>query len=266
MPYRRKRSAAAKTRRRFNRRAKRATRKGVSNAVRLTRLPYRAKLRTAGSSQIFPPTMQIVCNMQTNQNIAGTTSGIRSFKGNSFYQAGPATSYGGAYDGNVPSGLYYLIASSGAAGALAPYQSFRIHATSIHCEMISNTSDGAVGHVPMYCYIIPSLKATLAGMTISQLEEQPYCKRIVLPSSTTARPLHLSHYMSSTKIWGDPPISCFQENYEGTPAANPQNVWFWHFEVRSANETNNVDLYVNFKIKYYAELFNLNQFSTSIPS
>lgn len=222
-------------------------------------------LRHSGN-QIFPPTLRIKANMHKDDSTTASAAVVRSYKGNSFYAAGPANSYGAGFVGNVPSGLFYLLSSSNAAGAIAPYQQFRIHSSSIRVTFATNPpAIGGGSTIPIYVYIIPSVQSTLAGMSNSQLEEQPYCKRYIITTLMT-KALTIKHSMLSTKIWGDAPESIYENEYSGTPAANPQNVWYWHIELRAANGSQAFDCYFDTKITYVADLHTTNQFLSTVPS
>lgn len=228
-------------------------------------------LRSGKSKQIFPHGLHIKCNTHFLETMNASNAYVRSYKGNSFFEAGPATAYGGVYSANVPSGLYYLISSSASTGAQAPYQSYRIKNSKISIELCATQNATTAGNniVPVYLFIIPSTKATLAGMTITQLEEQPYCKKIfVPPTNFTNNPVRLRHAIDSAAIFGDAPIEIQDSEYESTILANPSNVWFWHVEVRCANTGAGIvaDLYMDVRINYDVELFNLNQFVTTIPT
>lgn len=223
--------------------------------------PGRSIMNPRGSN-FFPQTLGTKCHMQLNQSLNAGSAFVNSFKGNSFYLAGPSPAYGSAFVANVPSGLYYLLSSSAAAGAVAPYQEYRIKSSSIILTVASNQAQSSI---PVYIFVIPSTKSTLAGMAISQLEEQPFCKRYLMPGGSS-NPRVIRHSMSSSKIWGDPRYQIAESEYEGTAAANPNKVWFWHLEFRSANGSTNMDIYYDFKINYNVDFFNLNQLVTSVPS
>lgn len=231
----------------------------------MLRIRDKSTLRSKGK-QIFPHELAIRAHMNYSTDVGGGVAigpQIQSFKGNSFFQSGPATSYGGAYSTNAPSGLYYLLSSTSAAGAIAPYQQYRITSSRINLMICLNS---LATNIPVYVFIIPSTKATLAGMTTTQLEEQPYCKKILMPASNTSgKPTRISHSMRSTTVWGDMPVEGEENAYEATAVADPANLWFWHTEFRAANGVQPFDLYVDYEIQYNVELFNLNQFVTTVP-
>ena len=77
----------------------------------------------------------------------------------------------------MPIGLYNLLSSNTTSGSVAPYNRAYIDRSTIE---VLYTTQGTI-NTSIVLAVLPSLAPTLAGITISNLSEQPYVRYVMVP-------------------------------------------------------------------------------------
>lgn len=218
----------------------------------------------SNGGQIFPSIYRTLTTTHIAYNNGAITKGYyMTFKGNSYYLMGPQINYTGAFASNVPSGLVYLLSSGSSAGAVAPYTAARVKSSKITLRHACNSSNT---NVPFYVIIVPSAKSDLSGLSITQWQEQPYAKTILVPSQISV-PYTLKRSMSTQRMFGQEYKSNMEDNeYFCTALSDPIALWYWHIYVVSANNTTVFDSYLDVQISYATDFVIHNQYSSATPS
>jgi len=262
--YRRKRPSYRRKRRPTYRR-KKTSRVIVSRRSR----PTTSVIPKRMGGQFFADSLHTKCHFIADmQFTTGVSGSVFTFKGNSLYLSGPQTDWTGAFATNVPSGLFYLLsASSGASGAVAPYNFFRIRGSSISVSI----SPGSTMTIPVAIDIIPSVFASFgASTTRTQYSEQPHAKTKILTfANSRGSGVRMKHYMSTSRMFNLKYKSQIEDNaYTGDNDSDPTRLWYWHVLAHSVDGSGTqLDrMYVRVRVNYYVELFGLNPFVTTAPA
>lgn len=260
MPYSRRsyrnKTYANRRNRTYNRSSRRSRRKPYYRRPMSNRVAVYRNITTKGP---FPDQMKTVFtyadgpfNLQSSTDITV----YHGFRLNSLFDP----DYTGA--GGQPK---YFDTLCGVAGTNAPYYNFRVMAAkiTITCfpHLLANSD---------LEYLGISLSAnpfsnTPPAQTLSSLEEGPYCKTMILRPRGEQGAVKLSMYVPMQKFFGTTYEGMHNLEYAGNAASTPtpgnparQCVAFVGLHNTSGGtvHTRAMDFYC--KIKYYAELFNMN--------
>ncbi len=249
----------------------RRRRNGKRGAVGRVSQPRPASTNASNSgmlhftSQLFPERMRVRGHFVVDDNVlvaAGLAAFTRQYKGNSLYLSGPASTYGGAFSANVPSGWAYLFDTNAVAGADGAYKRARIYSSSIHVLIVQGTS----ATIPLAVTVGPSQSDNFTGMTRTQIAEQKYFTDALLPISTTSTTQVLSSTMSTALIYGIDPKFVQDVDYSFTSVADPTFPWYWHVRVDAIDGTTTVAAYFRISIEYDIELFDRNNWNSTTPT
>lgn len=216
---------------------------------------------------LYPQQMnRLNARMNVVQPMTVSASNIMAFKGNSFLLSGPRSNNAGAFASNVPSGLYYLLSSNATAGAVAPYEFYRIHSSRIKVRIISGYAAGAANTEGLKVIIYPSLSASNAGTLLTQAVELPKCKYALCPASTTGKQFTLSNTIDSPTMFGQKATFGNDNEYIGSATVDPVNLWYWQVYISSVDSTATVSYVVDITIDYDFDVLSRNTFVTTVPA
>lgn len=118
---------------------------------------------------------------------------------------------------------------------------------------------------PTLVAIYPTVYNISTPAQTTNLTEQPYCKwRILTGSSGSNTPVTLSHYMSTTKLFGFDvgkdnrmQVTMSTTSPIGTPAATPglANSWGWNIIVNPTTTTAATDITYSIRVTWYVKFY-----------
>lgn len=211
--------------------------------------------------QLFPRRMFSKCRMRCNY--VPTSAGQPfTFKGNSFYLAGPQTNNSGTFSANVPSGLLYLLSQNTNAGSSAPYNQYRIHSSRINLQYITNEANTKA--VKLTCF--PSISSISTGLTQLIAIEQPNTKFRLCPSDTNTKSIVLVNYMETRRMYGINKGDLTAPQFMGTAVADPAYTWYWQCDLNTIDGAGTIDALVQVTIDYWVEFVSIQTFSSAVPA
>lgn len=222
--------------------------------------PFRA-------TRVFPNIYRCKMTIQIEDSVASSAVGLSLVKGNSVINVGPANAWGtalSAYAANVPTNLYQLLSSSSAAGASGVYGRFRVIGSRIKTQVMSTTLNSTV---PYYLVIWPTNDLTFAGMSITNIREQPRAvSKLVTSTDTSGDPTVVMNTASTMSVYGLRYRSLLEAaEYSGTALTDPTFSWIWAVSVQGFNGVA-VSVYLTHTIEYDVEFFDYNQETSTAPT
>lgn len=275
-------------------------RRKVFRPRRLKKKVRRGKRRTGvvrvgRSLNPFPPQLRttLVTRFQASAGAVASGNSCQTWKGNAFGNgptgtagSGPQFDWAGVFTTNYPTGLVYLLGTSGGATARAPYGWYRVVGSSISVKatpaFYSETVPGAQPATSCRMIIIPSTTANLSALTATQLCEQPNRHEKLLPCAYNLIPAvrnnvtsiwtpassvvaKVSHKMRSSRAFGIPPSSINDStDYTGTPNSDPNSLWYWHV-ITATPSQGAYFISIDTEIKHDVIFYNESPLSTAAP-
>lgn len=226
--------------------------------------PVSSLLSPNMSKQVYPTRIQRDFSTVTRGPTENSAFQSYTFKGNSPLISGPQFNWAGAFSTNYPSGLAYVLGQNQAGGSTAPYGNFFCVAGSI--QFILNTmSDNTF---PIVCLVWPSKNPSFLTMSLTQLQEQPYVKRVILPClQSTAQRSTISHSITTQQVMGLKYVASLERpDYCGNYVTDPTTLWYWHIVVGSEDNSTSSKWCSEVRLNHRLELFGVNDYSTTAPS
>jgi len=196
----------------------------------------RVALNTA-PGRVFPDILSV---WMTTQDITVGATGVASYS--ETYKAngvgtgvGPRQAYAGAYAANFPSALKYLMSSNAIPGN-APYYQARIIESRIRVDVIPDQYVNSANSQPFTIGLLPTANLSLAGLSASNINEQPLAKFCTVGPTTAGKITTLRHAIRTGTLFGqrDDQVRT-NDDYLFTYNSDPVNLAFWQIYVRSFN-------------------------------
>jgi len=230
-----------------------------------------SKLNRAG--EIFPE--QLRTKLRCSQFISVVTNSTAPvandflFKANSMLLLGaqryqPVGTVAASFSPQYASGLATLLGSVDASGAsLSLYTKYYVVNSYIKIEIINS---GASATQNIVASLIPV--TTNNTLSSSHLDEQPYIKSFMLPSTMTTKAPYLSNSLSTKEFLGVGDISGADDNFAGTFAVEPANLWFWNLRLANASASAAQAISVDLKVTQIFDVifFNRKYLTTNAPA
>jgi hypothetical protein len=151
------------------------------------------------STQGFPDRLRMWMRTSDEVVISSVVNSALTYKLNGVGAGvGAQVSWAGAFAGNFPSGLTYLLASTVATGASAPYYFARIIESKITVLIMPDGSN----NVPFDVFLWPTYNASYSGVPKTQLREQKYMTYRTCGLNTSGKPTILQSQMGVGKLLG----------------------------------------------------------------
>lgn len=170
-------------------------------------------------------------NVSSVATLSGNASYYLGFKAGSVVSVGPASSNtmptsGSVFAANYPTGLQYLVGSSG--GSAAPYGAYRVLRSSIRA-MITPATTNSQGNTHV-CLFPTNDFYSYSGLSFQTLMEQPFVKKAFLGNWASSKSeVVLSDSLTPEKVFGLTSESLVRTapftNTFNTDATN--NWWWW---------------------------------------
>jgi hypothetical protein len=169
----------------------------------------------------------------------------------------------GAFAANFPSGYKYLIGSTVATGASAPYYFARITESKITVTVTPDSSSTASFDV----FLLPSFNASLNGVPKTQLREQKYVTYRSCGLNTSGKPTIMSSSIGVGKLIGK--TTWQQDTDDGflfTYNSDPTYLAYWQIFLGAQDGTSNIKFGIVVTVDHHFE-FTLNLTTiTSTPT
>lgn len=169
------------------------------------------------------------------------------------------------YDPNVTGGgsqPRYFDTFVGTNNGTAPYNRYMVFAAKITVTFYPiGLSENANGY--WRAGIAPRNSDASAPTDLDELMERPYAKTVALSTASGQRPRTLTYYTKIAPWWGKKDIADVN-SLHGSVAASPASQVYCDIVAGPVNENlgQNV-MFVDWKVKYYARLYTLNDVADS---
>lgn len=209
----------------------------------------RATVRTVRTPTGIPDRIQVKMKYTQNVNLVDNVGGVDTLwtlRGNSLWDP-DFTGTGGQPMGRDQWNNFY--------------QQYRVNASKLKVQLLNNNSSIATGNCFAAIFPVAPDPPSSTEMTAYQRSERPYTRSRVLPTSGSGRPIYLSSYMSTKKIYGLKSVS-YSPAYSQVMGGNPSSEWYWGIQITNLNgDIHNVIALIT--ITYYVELFDRVELLTS---
>lgn len=123
------------------------------------------------------------------------------------------------------------------------YSRYQVLASAVTIRFVNN------GAMNLEMYLIPTFTTTIPNFNAIGNTYAKYrnCGAIQGRAMQT-----LKHFMRSKKMFGRHQADL---DYTGSVTGNPANVWFWHFRVRTSDQTAILNVTVTVTITYYVKFW-----------
>ncbi len=212
--------------------------------------------------QLFPPRYRA----WATTNIASSfnaTSDSQTFKMNGVNLFGPQTGFSGAFGSNVPAGLIYLLSASSVAGSNAPYSYVTVLRQEITVRALTNNTNFAPFCVAV-CY---SPSASLSGLNLPSIREQPLTAWADVPSQTTAGAIVVRNDANCSTVAGvSPQVYRSDRDFWAQASADPNTLLYAHVLIRSLDLVSTLTGLLDIQFKTEYEFHGLNPFTSTTPT
>jgi hypothetical protein len=213
--------------------------------------------------QLFPDRLQCHSTTVVDLGLSGSTASQHSYHLNSPAKLfGPQVNWTGAFADNVPAGMYYLLSSNTNAGSIAPY----FHCITTDIDVLYEFTN-IQNSVTAWATVVPSLQASLNGMTQTQLAENN-AVQIQLPATGSAMmPLQIAGKYSVAKISNVPMSEILgNQNYRQTAGNLTPIPIYLHMIVASSDGITNCSVQTRATFTFKHLFVNKNNFVTTVPT
>jgi len=245
----------------FQRRTKKAVNKKKRRPRRNGRSRFlRKEVRTIGRGlhEIYPPILRTrltavtpftILNPMQVVSIDGNASFV-IWRGNGLINVGPAQALAGvgfgAYAGNIPGGLNYLLGNFAPGGLItntvnAPYYRFLVIKSWITVKFLEEFP-GTNNHV-IRAVLLPvnnDVQGTTTGISqgMANMREQNYSRDVLVPINQTSHAMVLKNSISLKKLYGiNKNLTTDDVEFTGNFNTDPPSTFTWVFGVNNADTT-----------------------------
>lgn len=217
--------------------------------------------------------MRTIVTAKVDNALAGTEGNAIDlfFKMNCLTSVGPSVNYPlgtqAVYANNVPSSLIYLLANDSQAsqGSIAPYSKYRVISSSISVEYTTKGTTNAPCELIVVPRSIPYNNGNV--LTTNTLNEQPYCKSIIIPAVLNEKATIVKHSINVASLFGIKSLGNDDESFVGTASAEPSSQCIWHVRLRNLdNEGTARAGAIRVTVNDMVEFFDTNTFSSNVPA
>jgi len=216
--------------------------------------------------QFFPSRYRAWATTNLSATVAGSFDS-QTFKMNSVNLFGPQANFSGAFGSNVPAGLLYLLSASSVSGANAPYSYVTVLRQEVTVRVLTNNGVGSVNVTPFCTAVIFSPSASLSGLNLPTLREQPLCAWSDVPAQTTAGPVIVRNDANCSTVAGiSPQVYRSDRDFWGQASADPNTLLYVHVLMRPLDGVSTVYGLLDIQFKTEYEFHGLNPFTSTTPT
>jgi len=195
------------------------------------------------------------------------TSDSTTFKMNSVNLFGPQSNFAGAFGSNVPAGLIYLLSASSVAGSNAPYSYVTVLRQEVTVRVLTNNGVGSANVTPFCAAIVFSPAASLSGLSLPSIREQPLTSWTDIPAQTTGGAIIVRNDANCSTVAGvSPQVYRSDRDFWGQASADPNTLLYAHVLIRPLDGVSTVYGLLDIQFKTEYEFHGLNPFSSTTPS
>jgi len=226
----------------------------------------RVALNTA-PGRVFPDVLSVwMTTSDLTVNMTAAPAYSETYKLNSVGTGvGPQTNYTGAFAGNFPSALRYLL-STNTSPSSAPYYQARIVESRIRVDVIPDVYVAAVSTAPFTVGILPTANATLSGLSTTNINEQPLAKYSLCGSTSAGKITTLRHAVRTGTLFGhsDSQVRTV-DDYNFVVNSDPVRLAYWQLYFRSLDGTSNISGKFVVTIEHHFEFMIRLNLTTTAP-
>jgi hypothetical protein len=217
--------------------------------------------------KIFLDRLYAWLKTDNTSRFTGAPSWSETYKLNGAAAVVPQINYSGAFSGNYPAGLTYLLGSNVSSGANAPYYFARIVESTIHVEILPDPYVAFGATAPFTATVLPTYNASLSGVSATQMRELEYAKSKLIGSTVSGKSFVFNHAMSPATMLGQTMKGYLtEESSLFTYNTDPTNLAYWQVALRSEDGTSNISGVMTVQVQHKFEFVLSLNMKTSPPS
>lgn len=159
-----------------------------------------------------------------------------------------------------------MLAAASGSGANAPYNACTVLRQEVTVRVLSNAGAGSVNVVPACLAVLHTPAATLSGLALNTLREQPNTAWVDVPAQTNMGAVIVKNDAYCSQIAGvSPVVYRSDEDYWFTSAADPTKLLYTHVLLRSLDGVSTMYYLLDIQFKTELEFHTLNAFTSATP-